>query len=98
MMMTLDFADDPPACTCCGKPPTMTDALGIMWCEDCEQRGRLINWGAAHNWRSLTIEPYAIGEGAYCWCIAIVLGCDDMIWLMDGLTEMLDADETREIA
>lgn len=92
-MMLIDedlWKDDPPACTQCGKPPTLTDALGIMWCDDCQHRYDFITWGSTHGYPALMVEPYAVAEGAYFWQIAAAIGSDDMIWLLSGMIQMID--------
>jgi hypothetical protein len=80
----------------CSKEAACTDALGLTWCQDCKQRGDLVNWGASHGYRALEIEPYATAEGAYFYHVAATCGSDEMVWMMIGLTEMLD--NQREVA
>lgn len=93
----VEFSDEEYASLCstvagegCSKPTVCTDALGNTWCEECKQRGDLVNWGASHGWQALEIEPYAIAEGAYFYQIVAAMGSDEMILLMIGLIEMLE--------
>jgi hypothetical protein len=76
--------------TGCTESSAMKDALGLTWCEAHEYRGKLINWGAKHNWPNLQFTPYAIGPGNYCWAIAAMLGNDDFIGLAAAYVELLD--------
>ncbi len=80
----------------CSNPTAFTDELGNTWCEDCKQRGDLVNWGATHDWQALEIHPYAIAQGPYYYQIAAAMRDDDMIWSMIGLIEMLE--NAQEVA
>ncbi len=83
-----------------GNPQTtlivLIDALGNTWCQDCQHRGELVNWGRAHGWPELEIHPYAMAEGAYYWQVTATQGDESRVWTFLGLVEMLDA--TPEVA
>lgn len=55
------------------------DALGHLWCDECEEKYQLIQWGIAHDFSPLECPPYAIADGYEYWMIVVLIGMDDFV-------------------
>ncbi len=75
-------------CTICEEQSVMHDAQGLPWCAEHTYRGDFINWGAAHNWPALELEPYGVAEGAWFWVNIAMIGEDDCVYMLLGAIEI----------
>ena len=75
-------------------PATMKDALGHTWCSACQIRYELAQWGYAHHYPEIYVDPYAIAEGEEMWKIIAVVGRTEAIEsIMEGLRRVPEIDE-----
>ena len=67
--------------------------MGNVWCSSCQQRHDLINWGKAHEWPSVFVDPYAIERGHWFWNMVAIAGRNEAIeTIMDGLRRVPDEE------
>jgi len=62
----------------CG-PAMMKDGSGNVWCEHCINRYRLIQWGIANKFPSISFPPRAISSGAEAYRIQSIMAHDTWI-------------------
>lgn len=65
----------PSVCVLCGGSPASEDTLGIPWCEEHQNRRRLMNAGVLRRFPAVP-GKYAIASGVLHWCMTALYASD----------------------
>jgi len=88
-------------CLVCIQPTNYIDALGLPWCENHEQHGKVLAWGYWHKFPELHFGQYALGLGDESWWNAVIgsahnsvnQGDENFMWTALVYVEYLDNQE-----